>query len=45
MLRPLEKFTVCQYIFSYQENPLEIIKKEIRLHQSTQHFPYIFDYY
>ena len=43
-MKPLEKFTVCQYIFllSFCKLPL---KTEIQLHQSSQHFPYIFDYY
>ena len=45
MLRPLEKFIVCQYIFCYNKNRLQTIKKEIKLHRGSQHFPYIFDYY
>ena len=45
MLRPLEKFTMCQYIFCYHKKRLQTIKKEKQLHQSSQHFPYIFDYY
>ena len=44
MLRPLEKFTVCQYIFCYHKNRLQTIKKETQLHQSSQHSP-IFNYY
>ena len=45
MLRPLEKFTMCQYIYCYHKKRLQTIKKENQLHQSSQHFPYIFDYY